>query len=265
MLPKRPSHAFQTLSYGPEAGQEGDLYLPLSPKPPVVCLLHGGFWKMPYGRDQFNAVAEDLAGRGHAVWNLEYRRVGAPGGGWPGTLRDVRMGIDHLANLQEKGISLDLSRVCVVGHSAGGHLALWAAAQCNPSPLFSAGRIRPFAAIGLAPLADLPQAFELQLGKGAVEAFLGGSPEEHPDRYAAASPSHLAPLGLRHLILHGAQDDLVPLDLSERYAVAAQAAGDPAELIALPTAGHMDFLAPDSQAHATWCDWLARRQAEAGA
>ncbi|WLT31579.1 S9 family peptidase [Geothrix sp. PMB-07] len=262
MQTSRSPHSIQTLKYGPDGGQEGDLHLPLTVRPPVVCLLHGGFWKMPYGRDQFDAVAEDLVERGYAVWNLEYRRLGAPGGGWPGTLQDVRMGIDHLVNLEEDGISLDLSRVSVVGHSAGGHLALWAAARHNPSPLFPAGRIRLFAAIGLAPLADLHHAFRLQLGKGAVEAFLGGSPEEHPDRCAAASPINLAPLGLRHLILHGAQDDLVPLELSERYALAAQAAGDQMDLIPLPIAGHMDFLDPNSQAHATWCDWLARLDAD---
>jgi acetyl esterase/lipase len=113
-----------------------------------VCLLHGGFWRMPYGRDEMDAIARDLAARGFAVWNLEYRRVGAPGGGWPGTLDDVGAGIDHLATLVGEGVNLDLERVAVVGHSAGGQLALWSASRASP-------RVRVAAAAGLAPVADL--------------------------------------------------------------------------------------------------------------
>lgn len=101
----------RTIRYGSAPGQEGDLLLPSTSRPPVICLLHGGFWRMPYGRDQMTDVARDLAARGFAVWNLEYRRVGAPGGGWPGTLDDVGAGIAYLARLVADGIDLDLGRV----------------------------------------------------------------------------------------------------------------------------------------------------------
>src|SRR5688572_18692450 len=116
-----------TFNYGRDDQQAGDLSLPGAARPPVVCLLHGGFWRMPHGRAELAPIARDLCTRGFAVWNLEYRRVGAPGGGWPGTLQDVGAGIDHLATLAADGIGLDLDRVAVVGHSAGGQLALWSA------------------------------------------------------------------------------------------------------------------------------------------
>ncbi len=120
----------RTVAYGSYPDQVGDLYLPARPDHcPVVCLLHGGFWSMPYGRDQMEAIAWDLAGRGFAAWNIEYRRLGVPGAGWPGTFDDVLLGIEQLAHFVAGDIDLDLERVVVSGHSAGGHLALWAAAQ----------------------------------------------------------------------------------------------------------------------------------------
>ena len=128
---------FRTIAYGPSPDHVGDLYLPRraphrdghrnAGPAPVIALLHGGFWRMPYSRDHIAPIAVDLADRGFAVWNLEYRRVGAAGGGWPGTLQDVGAGIDHLATLAQDGAPVDLDRVTVVGHSAGGHLALWSA------------------------------------------------------------------------------------------------------------------------------------------
>ena len=108
----------RTFQYGTDASQVGDLYLPSPPRPAVVCLLHGGFWRMPYSREEMTPIAEDLVRRGFAVWNLEYRRVGAPGGGWPGTFEDVVAGIDHLATLAAEGADLDLDRIQVAGHSA---------------------------------------------------------------------------------------------------------------------------------------------------
>lgn len=249
-----------TKKYGPHPDQAGDLYLPDQPCPPVVCLLHGGFWRMPYGRDQLTAIAQDLADRGFAVWNLEYRRLGAHTGGWPGTFDDVITGIEMLAHFVADGIDLDLDRVIVCGHSAGGHLALWAAAHQRGKPSEAGGAVRIRAVVGQAPLADLTRAHDLGVGGNAVRELLGGTPHEHAGRYRAASPHALLPLGVPQLILHGIEDDVVPIEISRNFTEAARAAGDEVELVELPDAGHMEFLDPGSTVHAALSDWLARIQ-----
>ena len=251
------SYSIRTYSYGSLDSQEGDLYLPQVSRPPVLCLLHGGFWRMPYNRDELNSIAKDLAARGYAVWNVEYRRLGAPGGGWPGTLHDVASAIDHLATLVTDGIELDLNRVIVAGHSAGGHLALWSAARNKPANISSLVRVQPIAAAGLAAITDLARMCELNAGRCAVNEFLGGRPSQYPDRYRAASPIELLPLGVRQLIIHGVKDEELPIDLSRSYAIAAQASGDCVEFVELPDAGHMEFLDPSSKAHLSFCEWLA--------
>lgn len=262
--PLRPERVYmdkgadpKTIKYGLLPDQEGDLYLPSTPRPPVVCLLHGGFWRASYGRDQMVAIAADLASRGFAVWNLEYRRLGAPHGGWPGTFDDVLAGIDRLTGLAADGIDLDLGRVVVCGHSAGGHLALWAAARERAERSGeSSGRCRISAAVGQAPVADLQLAFELGTGGSAVRELLGGTPPERAERYRLASPRALLPLTVPQLLIHGTSDDVVPIEISRQYTQAARAAGDRAELVELPGAGHMEFLEPASPAHAVLCDWL---------
>ena len=259
MLETSRPYAVRTLSYGTLPSQEGDLYLPLGSRLPVVCLLHGGFWRMPYGRDELGAVAADLAARGFAVWNVEYRRLGAPGGGWPGTFHDVAAAIDHLEDFLADGVDLDLDRVTVAGHSAGGHLALWVAARNRPPALAAPARVRPFAVAGLAPISDLARTHAGAAGNGAVNELLGGSPGERPERYAAASPIEMLPLGVRQLIVHGVQDEALPIDMSRDYAAAARAAGDAVELVELPAAGHMDSVDPASAAHHALRDWLSGR------
>jgi acetyl esterase/lipase len=239
-----------TRSYGPGSGQEGDLHLPARVHPPVVVLLHGGFWTMPHGREQMTAMAGDLAMRGLAVWNLEYRRLGAPGAGWPGTFVDVAAGLDHLAQLAAEGADLDLDRVAVAGHSAGGHLALWCGARRRLRA--DASPVRVSLAIGLAPIADLARAAKLRVGGDVVPELLGGLPARVPERYRAASPMEMLPLGVPQLILHGTADEAVPIELSRGYAEAARAAGDTIELVELPGMGHMDYLDPASDAHAAF-------------
>lgn len=211
---------------------------------------------MPYGREELAGIAADLTAKGYAVWNIEYRRVGATGGGWPGTLSDVVLAVDHLASLRDDGIDLDLDRVAVAGHSAGGHLALCVSARSRNS-LFRASRVQPIAAAGLAAVSDLALAYELSAGNGAVNAFLGGGPTEVPERYAAASPAQLLPLGVKQLIVHGALDTALPVDFARRYVMAALAAGDEVEFAELDDAGHMDFLDPGSGAHGSLVKWLA--------
>lgn len=253
----------QAIQYGASVDQQADLHLPTAPRPPVVCLLHGGFWRMPYGRDQMAAIANDLVDHGLAVWNMEYRRLGAHQAGWPATMDDVAAGIDHLAELCVGGVDVDLDRVIVVGHSAGGHLALWAAGRIHSRNTPSA-RVRVRAAVGMAPIADLTEAYVRKVGGEVVAELLGGTPSHVPDRLRAASPIEMLPLRVRQFILHGTADDAVPIELSRRYARAAKAAGDTVELIELPGAGHMEFLDPRSEAHAILRRWLLAFMAEPG-
>ncbi len=211
---------------------------------------------MPYGRGELAAISEDIAARGYAVWNIEYPRIGTPGGGWPGTLSNVTLAVDHLATLADEGLDLDIGCVMVVGHSAGGHLALCVSARSKGAH-FRTSRVQPVAAAGLAPVSDLACAYEISAGNGAVDELLGGGPDQVPDRYSAASPIELLPLGIRQLIVHGVKDEVLPIDLSKNYASTAQASGDSVDFVELPDAGHMDFVDPKSEAHATLCKWLS--------
>ncbi|HZX26140.1 MAG TPA: prolyl oligopeptidase family serine peptidase [Telluria sp.] len=230
--------------YGPAAAQAGELYGPADSAPLLVVLLHGGFWRTPHGRDQWNAGAEDLRGRGFAVANLGYRRLGEAGGGWPGTFEDVAAGLDYL------GGRFAAARIVVVGHSAGGLLALWSAGRTRGT--------RPCAVAALAPITNLLALHASGGARGVAGELLEGSPDQVPDRYRSCSPHALLPLRVPQLILHGAADTLVPLAWSREYASAARACGDVVELTELPTAGHMDFLDPSSAAHGMLADWLER-------
>ncbi len=192
------------------------------------------------------ALAADLVQRGFAVWNIEYRRLGA-GGGWPATFADVAAAVDRLDGLHP---SLDLSRVDVLGHSAGGHLALWAAGRTRlptGSPGAVAGRARvPIArAISLAGVCDLAGAYREWHG-GAVRALMGGSPERLPERYEVADPLRRVPLGMPVLLVHGVLDKTVSIGLSRSYASAAREAGADVELIEIEGAagGHREFIYP---------------------
>lgn len=248
----------RTCNYGASDSQVGDLYLPGPGMAPVVCLLHGGFWRMPYGREDMSAIAADLVSRGFAVWNIEYRRVGAAGGGWPGTMEDVATAIDHLAALAATGAALDLRRIAVVGHSAGGHLALCASARrAETDETFSPRKVFPLAVASLAGVVDLHATFALNSGNNAVGALLEGSPDAHPTRYAQVSPRSLIPLRARQLILHGTEDDALPVALSRAYVNAARQAGDSVDYVELPGMGHMEYLDPASEAHAALCRWLS--------
>jgi pimeloyl-ACP methyl ester carboxylesterase len=201
----------------------------------------------------------DLAARGWAAWNLEYRRLGwRSRGGWPATFEDVAAGMDELGRLRE---SLDLARVVTIGHSAGGQLALWAAAR-RGLPADAPGgdpHIRPVAAVAQAGVVDLREAARLGLSRRAAESLLGGSPIRLPGRYDAASPIERLPLGLPQLLVHGDADDLVPIAIARRYAQRAAAGGDPCELVELTGCGHFDHLDPSSDAWEVVTTWLEDR------
>jgi acetyl esterase/lipase len=233
------------VAYGDHPDQVADLTVPAGPPPqsgwPTVVLVHGGFWRERYRRELMTPLADDLAARGFAAWNVEYRRVGGAGG-WPWTLTDVAVAVDHLAVVAPES-ELDLDRVVVVGHSAGGHLALWLAGRSLlPADAPGAGPVvHARAVVGQAPVADLTAGVDL--GDGAPRELLGGGPAEVAARYAVADPARLVGHGVPVLLVHGEGDDTVPVDQSRRYRDAAAVAGDETALVALP-GGHMDCIDP---------------------
>jgi acetyl esterase/lipase len=254
--------------YGPHASQRADLYVPPGPGPhPVIVLIHGGSWQKRYGKIFTRALAGDLLRRGYAVWNIEYRRVGA-GGGWPQTFADVAAAIDHLAELEDP--RLDLDRVTLIGHSAGGHLALWAAGRPNlpagaPGALDGPPRVRARWVVSLAGVADLAEAYRRWHG-GIVRDLVGGSPEEVPERYAAGDPIRLLPLDVPALLIHGVRDETVSIEISRGYTEAARAAGGEVELVEIDgDVGHRTHLDPRSQAWAAVIERLDDRTVPAPA
>jgi acetyl esterase/lipase len=225
----------------------------------VAVLIHGGFWRARYHLRLEDRLVAHLAARGWAVWNLEYRRLGwRSRGGWPRTLEDVAAGIDHLERLDEP---LDASRVVAVGHSAGGQLALWAAARPG-LPVGAPGaepRIRLAGAVSQAGVLDIREAARLGLSRHAAVDFLGGQPGDVPERYELASPIERLPLNVPQLLVHGEADEVVPIEIARRHARRAAELGDRCELIELPGAGHDEHLDPDSGAWAAVTTWLAER------
>jgi acetyl esterase/lipase len=252
-------------AYGPGPDQFLEVSLPAGEGPaPVVVVLHGGFWRARYGIELARPLAADLAARGWAAVAVEYRRVGA-GGGWPTTLTDVAAAIDALADAdlvgEDVAARLDLTDVTVVGHSAGGHLAAWSAGRSRlPAGAPGASpRVPVTAAVSQAGVLDLTAAVAADLGSAATVEFLGGSPEELPDRYAAADPVRLLPTGVPVLCVHGEADTTVPLDQSERYAAAAAAAGDRVEVTVVP-GDHMVVIDVAGEAWRRTLDWLTARR-----
>ncbi len=251
ILSADPPQAGMRLSYGDDPLNFGDLRLPDGGGPhPVIVVVHGGFWRARYDLEHIGLACQALTtALGAATWSLEYRRIGNPGGGWPGTFLDVSGGLDHV-RLLASPYNLDLSRVVTIGHSAGGHLALWLAARGRIPPessLYSDPLLALRGAVSLAGVLDLRLAYELGLSGGVVEEFLGGSPSEVPQRYIEASPIRLLPLGVPQVLLHGTEDEPVPYKISQLYAEAALAAGDGVELGTLPGCGHFELIDPQSE------------------
>ena len=241
------------IAYGDHPHAVANLHLPsrVGGPWPCVVLVHGGFWRSGWDRTLMTPLARDLARRGMAAWNVEFRRVGQDGGGWPGTFEDVAAAVDHLAALEQ----VDTARVATCGHSAGGHLALWLSARHRLAGGVGASpRVRPVAAVSQAGVCDLERAWRDDLGDGAVEGLLGPLAESS-DRLATASPAALAPLGVPQLLVHGADDDVVPIPQSRDYAAREPSA----ELLELAGVDHFDVVDVE---HASWraaADWLAER------
>jgi acetyl esterase/lipase len=240
----------RTHRYGDGPDHEADLLLPDRDGPHrVAVLLHGGFWRARFTRSTMAALAVDLADRGWATWNVEFRRVGT-GGGVPETLDDVRAAIEALTGVEAP---LDGTRLLVIGHSAGGQLALCAAGMPSVATVVS-----------LAGVCDLGSAARERIGDGAALEFAGGTPEDRPEAYAVADPMRLLPAGADLLLVHGDADDRVPVAQSRGYARAARDAGDRCELLELAGIDHFALIDPRTRAWATVAERLdakARSQA----
>ena len=229
--------------YGRTRSQFAELFAPDGGGDPrgIAVVIHGGFWRARYGRKLMHPLCEDLAARGWAVWNLEYRRLGAlSGGGYPWTLADVAAAVDHL---RETG--LPTGRVVAIGHSAGGHLAAWLATRND-------ARVAVTGVVAQAGVVDLRLAAELGLSRGVVHEFLGGTPDEVPQHYAQASPAERLPLGVPALLTHGGRDDIVPPVMSERFAAASGA-----ELVLEPDEDHFGHLDPANPLWRAVVEWLS--------
>ncbi len=244
------------LSYGTQANQFGELRIPPGAGPyPVAVLIHGGCWKAEYAKlGELGPMADALKAKGIATWNIEYRRLAQAGSGWPGTYQDVGRGADFLRSIAAQN-HLDLSRVIVVGHSAGGHLAMWVASRSRlpkGSLIYVSDPLIIRGVIDLAGTADM-EAFipveEYGCGGAVVEQMLGGKPAEVPERYAQSSAVKMLPLGVPQTLFWGRKDDIAPISLGERYTRTAKQAGDPARLVSFPEIGHFEIASPFST---TW-------------
>lgn len=258
LLNRPRAKADHRIDYGTDPLQFGELWLPAdagqeAAARPLIILIHGGCWlaDLP-GLELMDYMAADLRDRGYAVWNIEYRRIGHPGGGYPGTFQDVAAGMDRLREVAAD-YRLDLNRVAVSGHSAGGHLALWAAGRDRlpvSSPLHTADPLPVRGVVSLAGIADLqsyratgPHACG---GPSTIDSLVGVQGVEDRDVYADTSPPELLPLGHRQIVISGALDPIVPPGFGQAYATAAQVSGDPATSAVLEGAGHFELIDPTS-------------------
>jgi acetyl esterase/lipase len=250
------------IRYGPGSDHVADLRLPGGRGPrgasvgstrPLIVLLHGGFWRVAFDRMHTGPMAAALAAEGYPVCVPEFRRVGDADGGWPGTLDDVAAAVDRLPALVA-AVAPDVSdpgKVLLAGHSAGGHLALWAAGRHLHSrdvPWHTDSPPKIGGVVALAPVSDLVACYRQGLGGGAAADLIGGGPEHRPQRYAAADPARLIPLGVSVRIVHGTADDQVPCEMSRSYTARAQSAGDDTLLTELPGCGHFDVIDPRTAA-----------------
>ena len=226
------------VAYGADSNQFLEVRLPPAKGPHAVLFnIHGGYWRAKYDLGHAGHLCEALRAAGIATFNIEYRRVGNDGGGWPGTFADIRSAY-RFVQQERARFHLDLDRLAVMGHSAGGQLALCLAAHET-----SVQR-----AISLAGVVDLKQAFTLHLSRDAVVEFLGGKPDAVPEHYREADPMELSIPQARQWLIHGSEDDTVPPQFSRDYVERKKKAGESVQLIEIPHAGHFDLIDPASKA-----------------
>lgn len=245
------------IAYGSETLQFGELRIPRGTElMPLVVLIHGGCWRSQYDLKHVAPAAVALAQEGFAVWTIEYRRIGDANGGWPGTFDDIAHGVDYVRKLGAQFPQIDTSRVVLMGHSAGGQLALWAASrkQNETTGLFRSS-IAPLKVAGVVSLAGITDLAEFGTGTAgcnqSVTPLMGGTLQQVPQRYRAVSPVERVPTGVFVRLVHGDADPIVPLAQSRTFLDRAHTAGDRAELDIIAGGGHFDLLSPQSSAWQT--------------
>ena len=237
ILTTPPPKADRRQTYGSDANQFVDIRMPATKPPhPVVFFIHGGYWRSMYDLTYAGHLCHALKNAGIATWNVEYRRVGNPGGAWPGTFEDIRSAYRALLEQgEDKKPQFDLRQLCVAGHSAGGQLALCLAAhEKSVTRTFS-----------LAGVLDLRRAWDLHLSNDAAAQFLGGSPQEVPEHYREASPAEQT-ISATQKLIHGTADTSVPYEIGQSYAERKKKSGEKVELITLPNIGHFEIVDPSS-------------------
>jgi acetyl esterase/lipase len=249
----RPAPAAdQRIAYGKEEFQFGELRLPKTAGPhPVAVVIHGGCWVSQYGLGYMGHVSAALAEAGVATWNIEYRRVGNAGGGWPGTAEDAARATDYLREIAGK-YSLDLNRVVAAGHSAGGHLALLLGARKRlpkDHPLYSANPLPLTGVVSLAGITDLRKT-GTACDKEVIQ-LMNGEAKDKAAAYSLASPIDLLPLGVKQKIIQGGADNIIPMAMAREYVEAAKKKNDGVELIGLKDADHFQLVDPKSPAWPT--------------
>lgn len=242
---------YERIHYAAESPlQFGDLRLPDGPGPhPVAIMIHGGGWKGHIDIDHFGKAAKGLTDAGIATWSLEYRRIGNKGGGWPGTFQDIAHGTDHLRELAEK-YPIDLDRVIAIGHSAGGHFALWLASRSKlkeTDELYIANPLKIKGVLGLAAVPDLKFRYSDMCKTpdncdDTIQKLMGGTPEQYPARYQQGSPIENLPLNIPQILFYGGRDEWTRTHFYHE----ARAAGDDVRLINAPSSGHFEMIDPDS-------------------
>ena len=249
-----PIPADHRVAYGEHPKQFGDLRLPDGDGPhPVAVMIHGGCWLDEITLEYFDRAAVALTEAGVATWSIEYRGANAPDGGWPNTFLDVGAGLDHLRALAAEH-PLDLDRVVTVGHSAGGHMALWAAGRARiptSSELYVADALPVAGAVSLGGVPELRRTRDMDqdtCGSDVIDTLMGGGPRDVPARYRAGSPFQLLPLNVPQRHITGREDGAVPPAQVRAYNYESQSAGDDSQMIVLPDAGHWEVVWPGSAA-----------------
>jgi len=239
------------IRYGDDPSQFAQLRFPKGKGPfPLLFVVHGGFWQSQYDLSHIGHLCAAFTSTGIITSNIEYRRIGNPGGGWPGTFHDISLATRNILQYLSIDPRFDQARTAIIGHSAGGHLALWLVGShriSKSSPLHNDQKqIRR--AISLAGVSDLRSAWQKKLGHNTVTRLMGGTPDQHPERYDVGSPIELLPTGARHVLVHGTADDTVPLSQSETFAERAEKLGNRTTLIKLDGIGHYELIDPESEA-----------------